>query len=360
MDIDPANEGSWIYVHFDDVMDTSFTGIVVEKIDHEKIPYNKEWHIIGGETDLILKPLDSLDYNTIYLFRMNANKVFDIRGNLLDNDNDGAPGESPDDNYVRPFITFKSDGSDGDWPVNFEDKLKPFRSDSLYFLINGKVSMNIWRDVDIAIDIYDERWNTNDTSIVLIGVDSNTINQNTLSLFERDSKAEVMIERVTYIDDTTSSDFGRVTIHPLNILKPGTWYTLRLLGFIADKEGNKLDKDSIAYEENFRTLECNHDSTKCAEDFAPPTIENWINFRDYFEVEFDEMIDESTITSSTIYLEESGKRVEGVLSTRNESGRTIVRFTKSDGNPVSEEATVSEEIKDLIGNRMGKDAHHNF
>ncbi|MCD6399182.1 Ig-like domain-containing protein [candidate division WOR-3 bacterium] len=354
--VDPSDEASWIYIHFDDVVNTASAGILVKKTNGDTISFSKEWSVSGGETDLILKPSSNLDYNTTYILWLIASEVSDQNGNLLDNDGDGKTGENPDDNIWKAFTTFKVDGSRGNWPSNPGDIVHPWRNSGVYFLIGGTTTSYIWTDVDVAVDIMDL-----DSNYALTGVDPNTINSNTVMIIEKNSGYKVPLESITYEGDTSASDFGRVLLKPQNDLKPATTYFLRLLGSIADKAGNKLDENNyIAYEGYFTTLACNHDSTVCAEDVTPPSVVAWHNLGSSFEVEFSERIDRNTITLSTIYLSYPGYG-EGVLTVRDEDGHTIVKFTRGDGNSVSGyTAYVTGEIKDLAGNRKGGTSSHNF
>ncbi len=358
----PDKEEGWIYIHFDGVVDTLTKGILVEKTDGIKVPYNKEWKVSGGKTDLTLKPRDTLDYNTTYILKIITSKVSDINGNLLDRDGDGVGGESPDDYYIYGFTTFKLNGSHGDYAVNMEDKFSPGIVPGMYFLIGDSVVSDAWTDVDVAIDIYDLTWDRRDGSVVIVGADKKTIDETTVTLVSIDKGEEVALSDVIYGDDTSAIDFGRITVKPAHNLKPNTAYIMRLLGSIADNKGNKLWRyDNIAFEGEFTTLACNHDSSECREVIIPFTVVTWTNLGSSFEVEFSGKIDRNTITKSTIYLEVGGVRIGGILSVRDEGTHTIVRFSRVDGNSVSgTTAYVTFEISDLAGNRREKTETHAF
>mgnify|MGYP007065694099 CR=1 FL=1 len=139
-------------------------------------------------------------------------------------------------------------------------------------------------------------------------------------------------------------------------------YKFVLYGAIADSRGNKLHRtETIAYTTNFQTRACNHDSTDCADDIEPPSVLDWYNGGTYFEVEFSEVIDESTITQSTIYLMDGWTKIDGVISTRNAAGHTVVKFSTVEGVNISGmTGVVSPEIKDTAGNRTGVTYSHTF
>lgn len=358
----PDDEASWIFICFDGAIDTSKTGIVVEETNGDEVQYDKEWNITSRETEFILKPADTLDYNTTYIIKVIASEVSDIKGNFLGKGDDNVGGERPDDYYIFAFTTFQSDGSPGDYAVNLEDIFHPWIASGIYFLIGDSLVLDIWTDVNVSIDIYDLNWNEADSSVVIVGADIKTIDETSVMLIFKDSGEEVGLSSVTYEDDTSATDFGRITVKPARHLKPGTTYNLRLLSSIADKAGNKLKKVGyIAYEESFTTLYCNHDSSECTDDVTAPSIESWINLKTAFEVEFREKVDRNTVTESTVYLEEGGVRIAGVLTIREERGHTIVRFTRNDGNSVfGATAFISSEIKDLSGNRKGSIESHVF
>ena len=364
--VDPEDEASWIYIHFEDVMDITSTGVKVEEADGDPVAYTMEWTVSGGQTDLLLKPEDNLDYNTTYYLRIIGAELSDIRGNLLDQDfdwfwwvfdPDGVGGETPDDDFGYAFATFKSDGSDGDDPVSLDDVYGPWVSSSIYFLLSGTPTGYIWTDVDIAIDIRNYSLRKSDTTWVVVGADESTIDATTAMLLETNSGEVVELSDVDYDDDTTSTEFSRLVLKPNANLKPGTTYTLRLLGAIADDVGIKLDEGNyVAYEEDFTTRCCTHDSSEIADDIEPPYVVGWYALNSHFEVEFSEILDPATITLSTVYL--SGET--GVLSVRTEAGHTFVRFTTSDGSSVSGWAYATAELKDLAGNRKGSTSSHSF
>jgi len=359
--VHPDDEASWIYIHFDDVVNTTSTGIKVEEADGGEVAYTYEWSTSGGQSDLLMKPVADLDYNTTYILKLYAGDVYDIRGNFLDSDMDDIGGESPDDDYILLFATVRSNGLPGDSPFNLEDIYHPWISGPMYFLIGDSVVYDVWTDVDVAINIVDLTIDASDSSLHIVGVDPNTINGTTMMLILANSGEKVSLDGVTYEDDTSETNFGRVTVKPEENLEPGTEYFLRIFGAIADEAGNKLDEDDIIEAEYyFTTLGRNIDSTEVADDIEPPYVVSWSALNSHFEVEFSEEIDESTIALSTVYLSYPGYG-DGVLSIRNEGGHTIVRFTRGDGNSVSGyTGWVSPEIKDLAGNRKGSSSSHSF
>lgn len=359
MGVDPEEEASWIYVHFNDVIDENSTGIKVEETDGDEVSYDMEWEISGGQTDLTMKPQDELDYNTTYIIRVIGSEVSDNKGNNLDLDGDEVGGEEPDDNYAKVFQTCNSDGTDGDWPWLMEDYFYPTINTSLYAVLGGSYEPYYWTDVDLAIDVTDQTW-ASDTTMVPAGVDVNTVNENTVILIERDSGDQVAVSDIDYEADTSNTDFGRITLKPDENLKPGTWYTFKLLGEIADEAGNKLDKNNVvAFEEEFLTMSSDHDSSSVADDVIPPSIDNWIDGYSYFEVEFSEKLDETTVNASTIYLIDGGERVPGGLTVMIEDGKTVVRFTPSQVY-VNGTAYVTGEIKDVAGNKKGDTSTNTF
>ncbi len=351
--VEPSDTASWGYILFNDVIDTSATtGITVETTGGSNVPLALEWNISGGLTDLILKPQSAYDFNTTYILRIIGAGVIDIAGNALDIDGDNKKGEAVDDDIILPFRTFKSDSTVGDPPIIFEDTLAPMLLGG-YFLRRGDtVSGNLFMDGKIAVEIIDRTIDPTDTSIAIIGLPSSAITESTVRLIESLSGAEVSLSSVTYVADTADDNFGRVTLTPASDLLPATSYKLQVLGSIADAAGNKLNKvNFLAAEYSFTTLATDEDSTYVAGDLTPPTVTDWNWNMSSFEVEFSEMIDESTITLSTVYLTGG---IEGVLSVRRVIDHTVVTFTiKDGGSVVGETAWVSAEIKDLAGNRMG-------
>lgn len=360
--VEPTDEASWIYIYFDDVVNTASTGIKVEETDGDEVAYTYEWSVSGGRSDLLMKPTSSLNHNTTYILKLIAGDVFDVRGNYLDMDGDEVGGESPDDDYIYPFATFRSDETKGNWPVYDKDTIGPWRSGGAYFIDkDGNTTGLIWRDINIAIDVFDT-----DASLATVAADPNTINETTVMIIERNTGEEFPLASVTYEDNDTEPEFGRITVNPDGNLKAGTIYDLRLLGSIADTAGNKLDEvDYIHYEYGFMTRACDFDSTECADDIVPPTVIDWDVINEpyngaAFEVEFSEVIDESTISLSTVYLSYPGY-VDGGLSIRNEGGHTIVRFTRGDGGSVyGYTGYVTSEVKDMAGNRKGWTSSHSF
>jgi len=330
----PESENSWLYIDFFGEIDTSTAGIIIERFDGMEIHYFKGWSIKRRKTELILKPQDTLEYNTAYLLKVISNKVIDLNNNLIDKDNDGIGGEDYDDDYFYAFTTLKSDGSSGDYAESLTDIFHPFISRDIYFLTVDSIVKEIWTDVDIAINIYDLTWNKTDTSLIISGVDANTVNDSTIMLFLNNSEEVKVTSTIAYESDTAEENFGRVLINPKENLKPERSYILRILGSIKDEEGNKLQKyNNIAFEKEFITLSCNHDSSECL--VKAPFIVNWIYLGSSFEVEFSKRIDRNTINNNTIYLEENGIRIDGDLSVRDTGRNSIVVFSRKDGKSIS-------------------------
>jgi hypothetical protein len=350
--VNPNDPGSWIYLRFNDIIDTSnTTGIRISTTtEGTYVPITLEWDVSGGETDLNIKPQGNFQFNTTYVLRITGNEVVDVYGNTLDLDGDGKEGEAPDDNLIIPFQTFRSDSTVGDPPVIFDDTLAPLLTSGLYFLRRGDtVTANAWTDAKLAVDIIDLKINSADSTIIIVGVPSSSLNGNTIKLLERDSGNEVGTS-ISYVGDNTDPDFGRVKITPTNDLLPGTYYKLQLLGSIDDARGNKLNKvNYLAAEFLFKTLASDEDSTSVKKDITPPDIAGWSSSGSSFEVTFTERIDPETISSATIYIS-SG--MEGFLSVREVLNYTVVRFTSKSGGSVSgNTAVVTADIKDLAGNR---------
>lgn len=356
----PSDKTSWLYIDFLGDIDTSTAGIIIERFDGLEVSYNKKWSTKGRKTELILKSQDTLEYNTAYLLKVISNKVVDINNNLIDKDNDGIGGESCDDDYFYTFTTLKSDGSSGDYAGNFKDIFHPFISGDIYFLNKDSIVKEIWTDVNIAINIYDLTLNKKDTSLVIRGVDTNTVSDSTIMIISRNDKEVKVRSIIDYESDTGERKFGRVVINPEGNLKPERSYILRILGSIKDEAGNKLrEYNNIAFEKEFKTLSCNYDSSECL--VKAPFIVNWIYLSSSFEVEFSKRIDRNTINNNTIYLEENGIRIDGDLSIRNVGGNSTVVFSRKDGKSISgTTAYVTSLISDLKGNKKGVNESHDF
>ncbi len=344
------DEASWINLQFMGEIDTTSRGIRVIDVAGNEVPFIREWDVYEDRTFLVLKPGERLDYNTVYVLNIYGTEVYKLDGGYVDFDVDGVGGEAVDDDFVFSFVTLKSDNSKGEWPVIIEDKFPPFVVSSLKFLINEKSTDYLWTDVNIALEIYDHTWQTADTSVIVGKVDAATLSKDDFKIVEEKSGKEITLRSITYIDDLTDADFGRVIIDPTDNLKPQSWYILRVLGGISDMSGNKLGKDdSVVFEEKFRTFTCNHDSTECILDTIPPVILNWKNLGPSFEVAFSELIDIASVTDSSVYIPE----VEGDLSIRNEYGQTFVRFaTLKRGSVSGYTGFVTEEVRDLAGNKI--------
>jgi hypothetical protein len=282
--------------------------------------------------------------------------MYDLQGRRLDVNRDGVRGGFLADNFVFPFVTFKSDNSAGDWQGAGTDKIPPFIVQSLKFLIKGQVTDYICTDVDIALSIYDYTWKMSDTSITFRAVDAATLNRSKFKIIDEQSKKEVRIKDIDYVEDKDSEKFGRVLIDPASDLRPQSLYLLRVMGGIADSSGNKLGGEkSVVFEKRFRTLFCNSDSTQCVEDNTAPVVLNWRNLGPSFEVSFSELIDPRSITSESVYID----GVEGELSYRNECGQTFVRFTTSRRISLfGSTAFVTEGVRDLAGNKVKESSHY--
>ncbi len=359
--VNPADPGSWIYLGFNEVIDTLNTsGIRISTTTSGTyVPITLEWNISGGETDLNVRPQGTYEYNTTYILRITGSEIIDIYGNTLDIDGDGKEGEAPDDNLIIPFQTFRSDSTAGDAPALLEDTLAPRIVSGFYFLRKGDtVTTNPWTDAKLAVNIIDLKINKNDSTIIPIGLPSSSLNSNTIKLLERDSGSEIGIS-VSYVADTSKDNFGRVKITPTDNLLPGTFYKLQILASIADANGNKLNKvNYLADEYYFQTLASDEDSTSVKKDITPPYVGVWSSFGSSFEVTFNEKIDPETISASTIYLEGG---IEGFLSVREVLDYTAVRFTRKDGESVvGYTGVVTSDIKDLAGNRKQSISFHNF
>jgi hypothetical protein len=356
----PESENSWLYIDFFGEIDTSTAGVIIERFDGIEVPYFKKWSIKGRKTELILKPQDTLEYNTTYLLKIISNKIIDINNNLIDKDSDGIGGENIDDDHFYTFTTLKSDGSSGDYAVSLTDIFRPFIWRDIYFLAGDSTVKEIWTDVDIAINIYDLTWSKKDKSLIIRSVDANTVNDSTIMLISNNGEEVKVTSSIAYESDTAKENFGRVVIDPEENLKPEKSYILRIFGSIKDEAGNELwEYNNIALEKKFKTLSCNYDSSECL--VKAPTIINWIYLGSSFEVEFSKRIDRNTININTIYLEENGIRIDGDLSIRNAGRNSIVVFSRKDGKNISgTTAYVTSLISDLKGNKKGVTESHDF
>jgi hypothetical protein len=350
------DEASWFSLPFMDEIDTSSGGIRVFNAIGEEVPFIKEWDVSDNKTVLILKPGERLSYNTVYILNLSGAEMYNLKGEHLDLDRNGVRGEVLADNFVFPFVTFKSDNSPGDWQGVGLDKIPPFVVPSLKFLIKGKSTDFVCTDVDIALNIYDYTWKVADTSITFRAVDANTLNKSKFRIIDENSKKEVGIKDIKYIGDKEDENFGRVLIDPADNLKGESFYILRMMGGISDSSGNELGvENSVVFEKRFRTFYCNSDSTQCVEDKTAPVVLNWKNLGPAFEVSFSELIDPEGVTGSSVYIPD----VEGELSLRNEYGQTFVRFINSRRlNIFGYTAFVTEEVKDFAGNKINGVSHY--
>lgn len=350
------DEVSWFTLPFRGEVDTSSGGIRVFNTMGKEVPFIKEWDFSDNETVLVLKPAERLNYNTTYILNVSGAEMYDLKGERLDINRDGIRGEVLADNFVFSFVTFQSDNSKGDWQGVGLDKLPPFVVPSLKFLIKGQSTDYICTDVDIALNIYDYTWEMADTSITFRAVDAATLNKSRFKIIDEQSKKEVRIKDIDYVEDKDSEKFGQVLIDPDGNLKPESFYVLRVMGGISDSSGNKLGTDkSVVFEKRFRTLSCNSDSTECVDDKTAPVILNWRNLGPSFEVSFSELIDPRSITSKSIYIE----GVDGELSYRNECGQTYLRFTTSSRISLfGSTAFVTGEVRDLSGNKVKESSHY--
>jgi hypothetical protein len=350
------DESSWIRLPFMEEVDTSSGGIRVFNVVGEEVPFMKEWVFSGDGTILIMKPGERLNYNTVYILNVSGAEMYDLKGRHLDLNRDGVRGEVLADNFVFPFVTFKSDNSKGDWKDAVSDKIPPFVVPSLNFIIEGQCTDYVWTDVDIALNIYDYTWEAADTSITFRAVDAATLNKSKFKIIDEQSNKEVVIKDIEYIGDKNSENFGRVLIDPVDNLNPDSFYILKVLEGISDSNGNKLGTgNSVVFEKRFRTLFCNSDSTRCIEDKTAPVILNWRNIGPAFEISFSELIDPKSITDRSVYIE----GVEGELSYRNECGQTFVRFITSRRISLfGYTAFVTGEIRDLSGNKVKESSHY--
>ncbi|MBN1694088.1 hypothetical protein JW879_01650 [candidate division WOR-3 bacterium] len=341
---------SWINLKFKGEIDTTSRGVKVFNIGGEEVPYVREWNVSSDRTELILKPEERLNYNTVYMLKISGIEVYKLKGEYLDVNRNGVVGEAVDDDVVFPFFTFKNDNSKGSWQGITVDKIPPFVAPSLKFLINGKKTDYVWTDVDLSLNIYDYTWEMADTSIIIAAVDTITLDKSKFKIVEEKSKKEVDIKDVDYIGNPDTANFGRVLIEPAFNLEPERFYILRVLGGISDLYGNKLGSvDSVVFEKKFKTFSCNYDSTQCAPDTTAPVVLSWRNLGPSFEVSFSELINSKSITDSSVYIPDA----EGELSFRNDCGQTFVRYTTLRRQSiVGHTAFVTEKISDFAGNKV--------
>jgi hypothetical protein len=344
------DEASWINLQFKGEIDTTSRGFRVFNIAGEEVSFTRKWDVSPRVTELILKPGERLNYNTVYMLKVSGTEIYKLKGEYVDINNNGVLGEAVADGFVFPFVTFKTDNSRGEWKGITVDKIPPFITSSVQFLIEGKPTDYVWTDVDIALNIYDYTWKMADTSIIFRAVDAATLNKSKFKIIDENSKKELSIKDIDYIGDRDSVNFGRVLIDPADNLKPERFYILRVLGGISDSSGNKLGKvGSVVFEKRFKTFSCNHDRTKCVKDTTAPVVLNWRNLGPSFEVSFSELIDLESVTKSSVYIPDA----EGELSARNECGQTFVRYTTLKRQSiVGHTAFVTGEVKDLAGNKV--------
>ena len=214
------DESSWINLHFKGEIDSTSGGIKVFDASGEEIPYEKEWEVSEETTMLVLKPVERLDYNSVYILKVSGKEMRKIKGGYLDIDEDGKEREPLDDEMVLPFVTFKNDNSKGDWTGIDEDKIPPFVVPTMSFLIEGKSTGYVWTDANIALGIYDYTWDISDTSITVAAVDSATVNPDNIKIVEEKGGKEAIIEEIDYTDNADSSDFGRALIKLAGNLEP--------------------------------------------------------------------------------------------------------------------------------------------
>lgn len=344
------DKASWVNIQFRGEIDTTSRGIRVMNIAGEEVPFAREWDVSPEVTELILKPGERLNYNNVYMLKVSGAEMYKLNGEHLDINGNGVVGEVLEDDFVFPFVTFKTDNSRGEWKDVTEDKMPPFVTPSVQFLIEGKPTDYVWTDADIALNIYDHTWEAADTSIIFRAVDASTLNKSKFKIIDEESKKELGIKDIDYIGDKDAENFGRVLIDLADNLKPGSFYILKVLGGISDSHGNKLGKvGSVVFEKRFKTFSCNHDRTECIKDITAPVVLNWRNLGPSFEVSFSELIDHESVTASSVYIPD----VKGELSLRNDCGQTFVRFTTSRRQSiVGHIAFVTEEVKDIAGNKV--------
>jgi hypothetical protein len=350
------DEASWIKLQFKGEIDTSSGGIGVLDAGGNKIDFIKEWDVFKDKTYLVLKPAERLEYNTIYILQISGSKVRKAEGNHTDFNGNGVSGEVIADDFVFPFVTFKSDNSSGDWSGMKEDRFPPFIVPTTDFLVENKISNYVWTDANIALHIYDYTWRSADTSVVVRSVDSASIGVDDFKIVEENTGEEIVIKGISYIDDKKNPVFGRVIIEPLRNFKPQRWYVLKVFGGISDEEGNELgENNSVVFEKKFKTFNCNSDSSECIKDTISPEVVKWKNFGIAFEVFFSEILDPESINENSVYV----PKLEGELSIRNYCGQTIVRFTTSRRVNLSGYTVfLTGEIKDFSGNKIKEVSHY--
>lgn len=352
------DEASWIKLQFRGEIDTTSEGISVMDIAGEEVSYIREWDVSEDVTELVLKPQERLNYNSIYILKISGVDMYNLKGEHVDINRNGIRGELRDDDFVFAFVTFKSDNSNGDWHDIAEDKIPPFVVPTVRFLAEEKPTDYIWTDADIALYIYDYTWEEADTSIKVGVLDTATVDEHKFEIVEEKSKQPVSIGNIEYIADPDTAYFGRVVIDPANNLKPGAFYTLKVRGGIADSSGNKLGtEDSVVFEKKFKTFFCNYDSSECVSDTVSPVVLNLENIGSYFEASFSELIDPETVSDSSVYIPD----VEGDLYLRNEGGQTFVRFIASGRLSLfGYTVHITEEVADIAGNNIKEEVIHYF
>lgn len=343
------DEASWINLQFKGEIDTTSTGVKVIDAAGREIPYTREWDVSPEVTKLVLKPTERLNYNTVYALKISGIGMYMLNGEHVDINRNGVPGELRDDDFIYPFVTFKNDNSKGDWQDVGVDKIPPFLTPSLKFLIEGQPTDYGWTDADIALAIYDYTWEMADTSIIVASVDTATLDKEKFKIVEESTEKEVLIKNINYIGDPDTADFGRVLIDPANNLEPESYYILKVMGGISDLSGNKLGReDSVVFEKRFKTFSCNHDSSECVRDTTAPAVLKWRVIGPAFEVSFSELINPESVTDSSVYVPE----LKGELFLRNECGQSYLRFTTLKRKSVfGYTAFVTEKVKDMAGNK---------
>lgn len=350
------DESSWIKLQFKGEIDTSSGGIKVVDINGNKVDFIKEWDVFKDKTYLVLKPAERLDYNTVYILQISGSKVLKAEGDHTDFNGNGVYGEVIADDFVFPFVTFKSDNSSGDWSGIREDRFSPFIVPTLDFLVENKISNYVWTDANIALNIYDYTWRSADTSVVVRAADSTSIGVEAFEILEENSGEEIAVKEISYINDKKNPVFGRVIIEPAQNFKPQRWYFLKVYGGISDEEGNKLgESDSVVFEKKFKTFNCNSDSSECIKDTISPEVVKWEDFGVAFEISFSEILDSESINENSVYV----PKLEGELSIRNYCGQTFVRFTTSKRINLSGYTVfLTGEIRDLSGNKIKEVSHY--
>ncbi len=350
------DEASWINLQFKGEIDTTSGGVKVIDTAGREVPFTREWDVSPEVTKLVLKPTERLNYNTVYALKMSGIEIYKLNGEYADINRNGVGGELIDDDFVFPFVTFKNNNSKGDWQGVGVDKIPPFLTSSLKFLIEGQPTDYGWTDADIALAIYDYTWETADTSIIVASVDTATLDKDKFKIVEERTKKEVIIKDINYIGNPDTADFGRVLIDPADNLEPESYYILKVMGGISDLSGNKLGRDdSVVFEKRFKTFSCNHDSSECARDTTAPAVLNWRVIGPAFEISFSELINPESVTDSSVYVPE----LKGELTLRNEFGQTYLRFTTLRRRSVfGYTAYVTEKVEDMAGNKAKEVSHY--